>query len=276
MAYLDREDYLEQAKALERGRERRIEHYCGEGDVLKIAHTKDGYSAHCFRCDETGFTAHVRQTLSQFDFLQQREAQDEIQATMELPFDVTADIPQEHAIWLYKAGIGSLEIRELGFGYSERLGRVILPVYDNDILVYLQARATRFPEQQPKYLNIAGANKGNILYKRYAELPVLTDSVIVTEDILSAARVGKVSTAYSLLGTKLSDGQVNQLSKYSTVIFWLDGDDAGIQGARKGIRKLQFMVDNLKVIRTPLDPKCYSDRIIKRILLGERGYDFYL
>lgn len=276
MAYLDRDDYLEQAKALERGRERRIEHFCGEGTVLKIAHTKDGYSAYCFRCSETGFTPHVRQTLSQFDFLQQREEEDAIHATMALPSDFTTDIPQDHALWLYKAGIGVLDINRLGFGYSERLSRVVLPVYDNGELVYLQARATRFPEQQPKYLNIAGANKSGILYTQKPEVPLLCNSVVLTEDILSAARIGEITTAFSLLGTKLSDGQANKIGVYDTVIFWLDGDDAGIKGARKGSQKLQFLVNTIKVIRTPLDPKCYSQRLIRKILNGEAGYDYYI
>lgn len=278
MAYLDREDYLEQAKLLPKGRSKRIEHFCGEGPVLKIEHTKDGLSAYCFRCGESGFTAHVRQTLSQFDFLQQKEALNEVYKTMELPSDFTTAIPQDHALWLYKAGIGVLDINRLGFGYSERLSRVILPVYADGTLVYLQARATRFPEQQPKYLNIAGANKGAILY-RQAPLdlpPLLDNTVVLTEDILSAARIGAVTTSFSLLGTKLSDGQANKIGVYDTVIFWLDGDDAGIKGARKGSQKLQFLVNTIKVIRTPLDPKCYSQRLIRKILNGEEGYDYYI
>ncbi len=276
MAYLDREDYLEQAKQLERGRDKRIGHYCGDGDVLKIAHTKDGYSAYCFRCGDSGFTGHVRQTLSQFDFLQQKEVEDEICKTMELPSDFTTDIPQDHAIWLYKAGIGILENKALGFGYSKRLGRVVLPVYQDGELVYLQARATRFPEQQPKYLNIAGADKGGILYKRYPDGSdsLLTSTVVITEDILSAARIGEVNISYSLLGTKLSDGQANQIGKYANAIWWLDGDNAGITGARKGQRKLQFLVESQRIIRTPKDPKCYSKRIIRKILNREKDYDY--
>lgn len=275
MGWLDEEDYLEAAQALPLGRDKRIGHWCGEGQVLKIEHSAKGYHAYCFRCGDRGFTAKVRQTLSQFDFMQQQAAQEQLALTMELPNDFTTEIPTSHAVWLYRAGISIATGKQCGFGYSESLGRVVLPVYDsNGVLVYLQARATNFPAQQPKYLNLAGANKGAVCYTRRPDNDLLPDTVVLTEDILSCTRIGEVQFAKSLLGTKLSDGQAMSISESPNVIWWLDGDKAGISGSTNGSRKLQFLVDNQRIIRTPNDPKAYSSRQIRHILLREGDYDY--
>lgn len=272
MDWMDEDEYLEQAKALPMGGDSRISHYCGEGDVVKISHHTKGYSAYCFRCGSKGFTAIERKTLSDFDILKQKEAVDELYKEMKLPNDFTQEIPTKHALWLFKAGLHMDMIRDAGFGYSNSLSRVILPVYDdNGVLVYIQARATTYPEQKPKYLNIKGAAKDDIIYHCTPKhhLEGFEDTVVVTEDILSANRVGQICNAISILGTKLSSGQALKIAEYSKVIWWLDDDEAGIVGARKGSRSLQFIVGAQHIIRTPKDPKGYSSRHIRNILRNE-------
>lgn len=271
MDWMDEDEYLEQAKALPMGGDSRIGHYCGVGDIVKISHHTKGYSAYCFRCRSKGFTPIERKTLSDFDILKQEEAVAELQKKMELPNDFTQEIPTKDALWLYRAGLHTDRIRSSGFGYSSSLARVILPVYDNGLLVYIQARATMFPAQKPKYLNIKGAAKDDIIYQCAPEqhLEGFEDTVVVTEDILSANRVGEVCNAISILGTKLSNGQAIKIAKYATVLWWLDGDRAGIDGARSGSSTLQFLVGAQHIIRTPKDPKCYSSRHIRNILRNE-------
>lgn len=271
MNWLDPDDYLEKAKALPIGGDARIEHWCGDGQVIKISHTNKGYSAYCFRCGSKGFTPIERKTLSDFDILKQEEAVAELSQTMRLPDDFTTEIPTKHALWMYRAGLHMDRIRTLGFGYSSKLARVVLPVYDNGVLVYVQARATMYPEQKPKYLNLKGAQKDDIIYECKPEHHIegFERTVVITEDILSAARVGEVCNSISILGTKLSNGQALKIAKYDMVLWWLDGDDAGIKGARKGSVSMQFLVGRQAIIRTEKDPKLYSSRVIRSIIRGE-------
>lgn len=278
MDWMDEDEYLEQAKALPMGGDSRIGHYCGEGDVVKISHHTKGYSAYCFRCGSKGFTPIERKTLSDFDILKQEEAVAELQKKMELPNDFTQEIPTKHALWLFRAGLHMDRIRASGFGYSSSLARVVLPVYDNGLLVYIQARATMYPEQKPKYLNIKGAAKDDIIYECKPEQHIegFEDTVVVTEDILSANRVGEVCNAISILGTKLSSGQALKIAKYKVVIWMLDNDKAGIEGARKGCRSLQFLVNTQRIIRAEKDPKFYSRRVLTKILRKDDGYNYDL
>jgi DNA primase len=89
--------------------------------------------------------------------------------------------------------------------------------------------------------------------------------VVVTEDILSAIRVGAHIPAVSILGTKTSDAQAAQLAEYDKVDYWLDPDQAGIDGTVKGRRKLALVTET-GAITSPVDPKNLSDREIREAL----------
>lgn len=266
--YLPYGEWLDAAKALDEGRRKRIDHVCGSGSTLLISHTEDGYSGHCFRCNKGGFMAHGLRHLSAVDFRLLRKADDAAFNTKELalPKDFTSIIPPAHATWLYRAGVFADTAMAHGFGYSESMSRVILPVYDDGVLVYMQARACQ-PGRVPKYLNKAGASKGAIMWKGVRDY----EDVIVTEDILSALRIYMAGyNAVCTLGTAVSDGQAGYLSRFKRVAFWYDGDKAGFSGSAKGIKTIALVAKVGRII-TDKDPKLYSNREITQIL-KENGW----
>jgi len=116
--------------------------------------------------------------------------------------------------------------------------------------------------QDPKYLN-PKVDKARLLYKVAPNAD--TSLVIVVEDILSANRVGKHVTTVSLMGTKISTWQAEQLTRYKNIATWLDPDHAGIQGA-KDIRSLTGLARPTFNIKTEKDPKLLSDELIKEQL----------
>lgn len=255
--YLDRRDYLEVAERLPQGQSTRVNHHCGPGRTLKINHEKQGYSAYCFRCHLKGFTRKVRRSLSDFDIVKQKTVtRDVLSGELSLPKDFTLDIPDDYAIWLWKYGFDRELSKELGFGYSPEWSRVVLPVYDKSGLRYIQARATDFPIQQPKYLDLG--NKSGVL----AMFGDTSERVVLTEDILSAAKVGLVQGAASILGTSMSIKQAMNLSHCSEVIWWLDGDKAGIRGRNECKSHFDLLDIKQSFIQTPKDPKKYSKRKI--------------
>lgn len=269
MAYLEKRSWLEQAKLLPLGARRRVDHDCGGGRTLIVSHDERGFAAHCFRCNESGFEKHGLRPINQ---LQMRRAENEVfNRPTELPNDFTDDVPPWAATWLYKAGVFKETAREYGIGWSPALQRVILPVYDDaGKLVFMQARAVS-KNQKPKYLNRCAVNKENVLFTARAPCADWSrqadeSRVIVTEDILSAIRVGVVCTAVSTLGTSVSDGQANILAKFKHCTFWYDGDEAGLTGSRKGMQKLRMFCDKTDRIVTPKDPKLYPNREIRSLL----------
>jgi hypothetical protein len=254
-------EWLEVAQQLPLGHKRRIQHDCSEGKDMLVSHNDTGYSAYCFRCGPVGFDPHGYQSIAEIARLKELNAEASVPQTKELPNDFTLDIPIDSFSWLARGGISIIHARNRGIGWSDRLGRIVLPIYKDGELVYWQARAVT-PGQSPKYSN-PPVSKSEILYTAGDSSD--TRRVIVTEDILSAIRVGAHCPTACILGTKVSDSQAAQLAAYARVSFWLDPDEAGLRGSAAGKRTLS-LVTRADVISSDVDPKCLSDRKIREIL----------
>lgn len=234
---------------------------------MMVSHGQKGFSAYCFKCGETHFEPHKDRNLAQ---LQEARAARELQATgseIRLPRDFTLDIPADATPWLTLGGVGPDLARGYGIGYSPSLDRVVIPVYWDGKLTTVQCRAIR-PWQKPKYINPKGVARTAVLKSR-AEFMLPSadprpDTCVVVEDGLSAIRVGRLQPAYAALGTSLSaDAILDIITKYKTVILWLDGDAAG-QEAKKAIR-LQLIRYGLTVetVVTDKDPKRLTNEEIR-------------
>ena len=88
------------------------------------------------------------------------------------------------------------------------------------------------------------------------------EAVILTEDILSSIRVGRLYNACSTLGTALSPAKLQHCLKVfgrKTFILWLDPDAAGVRGRRKMRSILEMQGLTVRTIRSDKDPKDYTD-----------------
>lgn len=268
------EFWLTAAKCLEYGGRDKIQ-CCGRDASRSIAHTNKGYVSYCFRCGDRGFEPHGR--LSIASIMERKRITAEVQAgTLKLPRDFTLDIPMSDAVWLLRGGVPLNISRHYGFGYSKYWNRVILPVKDKDELVAFTSRSTI--GEKPKY--IARYKYGTATFTADYELALPSArskqddyyaSVVVTEDILSCCRVGRVRSCIALLGTSAGIGSVTSIMAAAErtngkVLLWLDGDRAGIGASQKLSRSLELHGLDVGVISTPLDPKRYSNRVIAEIL----------
>jgi DNA primase len=186
-------------------------------------------------------------------------------ARCELPEDFTQDIPLEGRLWLYSNGITDTLKWKYNVGYSKRLRRVVMPVYNTQgDLIWFQCRAL-VKGQKPKYLQPSGDKSSVVFQSKTEEDKGTKGRVVVVEDIMSAIRVGEVVNTISLLGTKADTNQINTLSRFDNVITWLDSDRAGRHGS-KTIRQAVGLLTNTQDIVTELDPKSYSNQQIETIL----------
>lgn len=260
-------DWLEAAKRLPLGHKRRVRHDCSENRDMVIGHDEIGYSAYCHRCGPVGNEKHGYRNLEELQRLRELNSLAQEPQSNELPKDFTTAIPKEQACWLFKAGITVHRAADCGIGWSPSLFRIVIPLYgDSGDLLYWQARAVR-KGQVPKYTN-PPIPKTNLLYwVRPRDEREGTSRVVVTEDILSAIRIGKHVTAASILGTKTSDSQAAQLSEYARVDYWLDPDSAGVGGSIAGTRKMALLTSSGQIGNDcPVDPKNLPDRELREIL----------
>jgi len=254
-------DWLDIAKELKRGDGVYIDCDCGKGKTLAINHRSKGYSTFCFRCDRKDWHPKGRMSIAEITAMNKlNEEAKSFTSKIVLPKDFSLEIPLEGRLWLYTASISESLIKKYNMGYSERLKRVIIPVYRYNKLVWFIGRAVH-KLQEPKYL-APSENKDDVLF--YSGR--IGKVAVVTEDILSAIRVGTTTPTISLLGTKLSTEQLGALMD-TRIILWLDSDKAGRAAAKKMERELCMVTEVCKVV-TKKDPKMLTNEEIKNTLRG--------
>lgn len=189
---------------------------------------------------------------------------------IKLPYDMTWEQNVGGLAWLNKYGITPVERKIYNIGWSDSLSRVILPVYDGESeLVAWQQRRIMNHDTMPKYLT---DKRKDVKFPMFLGTKLRDgDTVVLTEDILSAIVIGRQCAAISLLGTNLTERNRDRLlaRAYSKVIVWLDDDNPDVKKAQRKIRRqLESFVDVEVITGHDVDPKEMTDEQIKTILQG--------
>ena len=82
---------------------------------------------------------------------------------------------------------------------------------------------------------------------------------VITEDILSAWKVGRVTKATSLMGVRMNDTLLSQLvADRKPIIVALDPDPPGIAGAQQVAKRCKMVGLRTEIVVARLDPKFLS------------------
>lgn len=250
----------------------RGDHTCGDPGTLML--TRDGaeLTAYCFRCGGVG--KHVEQESPQEKFarVQQQTKADEFIRQCIDPPEVTAydaaAWPKRDSLWFYKMGLSPRRIKELGLYYNADSGRVVLPIREDDQVVFWMARSQT---ASPKWIGPKVKKRG--LFAKYGA-PSRDEPIVLTEDPLSAYKIGLVREAWSLLGTKVHPRHAMQLLEANRpVIVWLDddlgrrnGSNPGQEAAKQIIAELSSYGLSVSNMKSDKDPKWYNQYRIKEML----------
>lgn len=228
--------------------------------MLLVSNNAEGYSAWCFRCNDQGFIPHPTPSLSERLAALGRARNAEVRASssVALPeprqYDFThaGGVPLSARVWLYKAGFSNDDIIALGAYYHEPTQRVVLPVYRNGECVYWQARSCEWVPGDPfaKYIN-PHVDKYSLSAK-YGTGPV----IVLTEDVLSAYRVARVTEAWSIMGTALAPGALaDLLAQRKPVVLMFDPDAGGQKANTAAFKRLSLLGVPVHIARPSRDPK---------------------
>lgn len=265
-AMLSFASWRDRAEALDVGGRARVDHDCGGGRTLTIRRDERGLHAFCFRCNDSGYVPPPPEPLAvRLKRLQELSTKDSAVPRLACVPPAPAvrvwdEWPDSARLWLIKAGLSRADLPALGAYYHPPTQRVVLPVLDPLAgLVFWQARA--LDGRQPKYL-APDVSKATVV-PRYGQ----ADSVVLTEDLLSAYKVGKVHEAWCLLGTKASQLLISRLvERRCKVYVWLDPDAAGRKAATSITKSLRSVgIDCVNVV-SDTDPKLVHSTIIKEYL----------
>lgn len=202
--------------------------------------------------------------------------------TLRLPYDFEPD-PDKWPVtarhWLSQYEIRGEEIQRYGIGYSDNTSRVILPVRRGTELTAYQSRRIMEWDQGPKYLTdkhkstrfplFLGTNGVGTLTPPAPGRPDHRRTVVMTEDILSAIKVGRVLPAVSLLGVHLSDCNMYDLiaAGYRRFVVWLDDDNYEVRKQQRKIHKrLSNFGECILITNVGRDPKELITQEIRNVL----------
>lgn len=243
-------------------RSRRINHDCGAGRTLQVSRDGPRLRAWCHRCNDGGSHKLEEPLHERLARLKTTRDADQRLAGGGVPTGLTdpAEWPTAARLWFARAGLHSGDIGALCARYDPATGRVVLPLGP----AFWQARAIR-AGQQPKYL---APTEGKV-YPRYGRGSRIT----LTEDILSAYKVGKVSEGWCMLGTSLpAELLALILASGKPVNVWLDNDigpkhpvNRGQIAARKVVTQLRQLGVSVRNIVSKVDPKLVTFDEIKEL-----------
>lgn len=237
--------------------------------TLSVTRVHDGLMYHCYRC---GMRGKKRTTMSPYDaqcYLDDRvkTRNGDIERRIELPSDFWPmclkpnRIPAKAYAWLYKYELEDSDLCTYNIGFSERIQRVVLPIYHDTELIGWVGRDINYKNGSTyqKYHNefkeggrvyfIAGS------YNDFMDTSGNIKPVVFVEDILSAIKCRK-ATGYvvvALLNTSVGDSTVRHLMEDHVNYLWLD-DDARIKALRQVFKYKQQGID-ITSIYTHVDPK---------------------
>lgn len=257
--------WLPIAETLALGARLRTNHDCGGGRTLTVRKDADGLHAFCFRCNDHGWKAPAPEPLEvRLARLNKQHAADtKASASAALPQPAVrewAKWPPECRLWLLKAGLCSADLPGLGAYYHPPSQRVVLPVLGpSGRVLFWQARAV--DKRQPKYL-APPVDKASVI-PSYGT----AHRVTLTEDLLSAYKVGQVGEGWSMLGTSINDNMLAALLRRGCAVnVWLDPDPAGQRGAAKVLAKLRAVGLDCRNIISKVDPKLVHLSEIKELI----------
>lgn len=212
----------------------------------------------CFGC---GYYHPPRNNLMTIKQKLQKHLEDD-KKYVRLPSDVTDILPKKCLDWLRNYGLTYKEIFENNYCYSQEKQLLIFP----HTPFWWQGRYFGTETRYGKYYSSFGGYP-------YEESCVFwgfnnrnTDFCVLTEDIVSAIKVGRQYCSLPLLGSVVSPILVRKLAtKFKSLILWLDKDKQ-----KESIKQAMWINQFIpcKTLITEADPKTYENDIIKGYVDG--------
>lgn len=258
-------EWLPVAERLPVGGSVRITHSCGRTPALVVYSSPGKLSAHCHRCKQWG--SHTLTHRRPVAPLQEPRLNNRL-PTQYLPLQETPEYVQRE-VWTFLLSKGmfpSMLAADTLF-YSREHHRIAIRIGTGQYL------ARTLGDSVPKWVHYSDS----AVHQAYATFGAETPQVVITEDLLSAAKVHYATglQTYALLGTTVPAAlTVNFLQRFQEggfecVHVMLDADPAGYAGAVRACNNFGFNGIPYKVVQLPegVDPKDLQIQKLKELVL---------
>lgn len=190
-----------------------------------------------------------------------------------LPEDSSPGSQEDGTAWVNRYGIQVSETIQRNVKWSSRRKQILFCFYDNEQNLILYQARNFHPLAKQKYYT--GGKPEEVLPIYYCKkedsgkettTEVCGTRLIIVEDCLSAIKIARQSDSMPVLGSDLSLTKINRLARlYGAFTVWLDHDM--FHKAQRICRRFEALGCEANAVWTELDPKCYNDEEISRVLL---------
>lgn len=272
MSRLRKKEFIEAAADLDIGEQIHINHAdCPAGmDTKRRLYIKrteeDGIVAYCQHCGQSGYHRENERRYRSVEKIFGGSTLS-VSRNIKLPHDSSGTVgewPARAKVWLYRYGITDEEIARYGIVYSDTVGRVLLPVYNNGSMVGYQARRV-LEDESEKYLTKTSDPSRMVWYTNNT---THSNDVVFCEDILSAIRVGRRVSSCALLGINIKDEVLHSIIKnHDSFTIFLDDDNRQVILGQIALKNKLELFGSVRLIKgVGKDPKECSDTELEEIL----------
>ena len=202
-------------------------------------------SAHCFACGYHRFP--------KFHSLLQRvstRVEENVPKAL-LPADFSREVPATALKWLLQWGLPYSYWRE-SIGYSEAEERLVFRVGNPVAFSIGRYVGGQRDQNQPRKWYVWGD------CHKHVEPIGEGSTIILVEDLISAHKVGQLTTCIPLFGANIFNAAIYYLlAENKPVKIWLDKDQEGLV-KKKANRLSSIIQQSVDIIITDKDPKCYD------------------
>lgn len=253
------DEWLAEAKRLHVGESKRVYHGAERRPNLLVSNKQDKYTAWCFSCNKGGVH---RKGLVRMVQPQQQKERPALSADPGICWNVELLTHSDYVLvlaHLQEKGMSLEYLLPLRPTFSFKDRRLVLQTPEccigRDITGMHKAKWHTYTE--------------NVQYARARFKDFKDSTVVLTEDLYSAAKIGywvPDVLPVACLGTRISAALMERLLTAKEVITWFDGDSAGDKARVEAARVLGLMEVPFRHISTTQDPKALSDKTIKELL----------
>ena len=234
--------------------------HCGRSaKSMVVERTNDGtVSAKCFRCGAFGKNDHKNKPSIEPKSLKDKDNK--------LPIDVVYAWKDWNPLainYVDNKEFTEEESKELGLGWSESMHRMIIPVSNN--LHRLAGWQAKSFTGTPRYLSFSD-NKKHMYYQRDNFNPLYVNSVVITEDVMSAFKCSQLLSSFAILTTKITNQMKHALMQYDRFYIWLDNDNSQVRVNQLKLHNTLSLFGDSVIIKSDKEPKEMKQNEINLVL----------
>lgn len=247
---------------------------CGTSRTMTVLRQEDVAHYKCWRCGLSGSVRLRKPTLKE----SLAPADIPVQPNPAILERASAVFPTAALAWFWKCGC--TDPSEVGARWHEHMQRIVIPVYREGVLTSMILRDPFTKKRKDRYCTLFDTHWPDPFWFWFNDMCNSSSAekstgkrdkastVVLVEDVMSARGVGKVLPSVALLGTRIGIPLLHWLLErgIDRAVLWFDGDDAGEAARKSARRKLALMGIAAHDVRTPNDPKKYSNNATAELL----------